>query len=241
PAPDAQPLDADVVADEIASDGNVDPYYEARVGNTAGDVLERDLLPIVPVPYYIFYPYAEGSGSESPPYTKDDWEEIHGVNLGLWKKELYKDLRVCRTALDRFPTPVETHRLRELSSVELSDCMSMLQCHLITHGSMLNARYGHSLRNVEHLSKQCAQQTQTIKRQSSDLKQQNESTICANEEVSRSERDALVIEKAKIEEELVETKSQLEHHERQAKGIQGSITSFFQSDFTPLVRRFLKS
>ncbi|GKF54406.1 hypothetical protein Tco_0161316, partial [Tanacetum coccineum] len=24
-------------------DGNVDPYYEARVGNTAGDVLERDL------------------------------------------------------------------------------------------------------------------------------------------------------------------------------------------------------
>ncbi|GKC49326.1 hypothetical protein Tco_1072071, partial [Tanacetum coccineum] len=84
---------------------------------------------------------------------------------------------------------------------------------------MLNARYDHSLRNVECLSKQCAQQTQTIKRQSADLKQQNESTIRANEEVS-SERDALVIEKAKIEEELVDTKSQLEHRERQAKGIQ---------------------
>ncbi|GKF89056.1 hypothetical protein Tco_0263019, partial [Tanacetum coccineum] len=90
PAPDAQPLDAD----EIASDGNVDPYYEARVGNTAGDVLERDLLPIVPGPYYIPYPYDEGSGSESPPYTKDDWEEIHGVNLGLQKKELYNDPKV---------------------------------------------------------------------------------------------------------------------------------------------------
>ncbi|GKC96839.1 hypothetical protein Tco_1162281 [Tanacetum coccineum] len=25
------------------------------------------------------------------PYTKDDWDEIHGVNLGLRKKELYKD------------------------------------------------------------------------------------------------------------------------------------------------------
>ncbi|GKC49327.1 hypothetical protein Tco_1072072 [Tanacetum coccineum] len=83
PASDAQPLDADVVVDEIASDGNVDPYYKARVGNIAGDVLERYLLPIVPVPYYIFYPYAEGSESESPPYTKDDWEEIHGVNLDL--------------------------------------------------------------------------------------------------------------------------------------------------------------
>ncbi|GKG06716.1 hypothetical protein Tco_0329685, partial [Tanacetum coccineum] len=77
------------------------------------------------------------SGSESPPYTKDDWEEIHGVNLGLRKKELYKDHKVCRTALDRFPTPAETHRLREISLVELSDHMSVLQC-------QLNARYDHS-------------------------------------------------------------------------------------------------
>ncbi|GKE01583.1 hypothetical protein Tco_1389566 [Tanacetum coccineum] len=64
------------------SDGNVDPYHEARISNTAGIVLERDLLP---------------------------FEEIHGVNLGLQKKELYKDPKVCRTALDRFPAPAETH------------------------------------------------------------------------------------------------------------------------------------
>ncbi|GJW28163.1 hypothetical protein Tco_0045038, partial [Tanacetum coccineum] len=60
PAPDAQPLDADAGTNEIDSDGNVDPYYEARVGNTAGDVLKRDLLTIVPGPYYIPYPYDEG-------------------------------------------------------------------------------------------------------------------------------------------------------------------------------------
>ncbi|GKF51560.1 hypothetical protein Tco_0148027, partial [Tanacetum coccineum] len=29
PAPDTQPLDADADADEIPSDGHVDPYYEA--------------------------------------------------------------------------------------------------------------------------------------------------------------------------------------------------------------------
>ncbi|GJU94003.1 hypothetical protein Tco_1318759 [Tanacetum coccineum] len=57
----------------------------------------------------------------------------------------------------------------------------------------------------------------------------------------RNERDTLSTEKAKIEEELVGTKSQLEHRERLAEEIQGSIASFFQSDFTPLVRRFLKS
>ncbi|GJV84386.1 hypothetical protein Tco_1524284 [Tanacetum coccineum] len=270
-APDTQPLDTDADADEIASDGNIDPYFDARVSNTARDVLERDLLPFFPGPYYIPYPFDEGSGSESPPYTRDDWEEIHGVNLGLRQKELYKDPKVCRTALDRFPTPAETHRLRELSSVELSDRMSVLQCQLITHGSMLNARYDHALKNVERLTKRCTQQTQIIKKQSADLKQQKESTVRANEEVSRlkaelgalkskceateqklnswdkkhrkyrNERDALALKKEKIEEELVGTKSQLKHRERQAEEIQGSISSFFQSDFTPLVRRFLKS
>ncbi|GJY95533.1 hypothetical protein Tco_0511894 [Tanacetum coccineum] len=161
PALDTQPLDADAGADEIASDGNVDPYYEARVSNTVGDVLERDLLPFIPGPYYIPYPYDEGSG------------------------KLYKDPKVCRTVLDRFPTPAETHRLRELSSVELSGWMSVLQCQLITHGIMLNSRYDHTLKNIERLSKQYAQQMQTIKKQRADLKQQNESTVRANEEVSR--------------------------------------------------------
>ncbi|GJT80334.1 hypothetical protein Tco_1054676 [Tanacetum coccineum] len=66
-APDTQPLGTDAGADEIASDGNVDSYFDARVSNTAGDVLERDLLPFVPGPYYIPYPFDEGSGSESPP------------------------------------------------------------------------------------------------------------------------------------------------------------------------------
>ncbi|GKA14237.1 hypothetical protein Tco_0693883 [Tanacetum coccineum] len=224
-APGTQPLDTNAGADEIASDGNVDSYLDARVSNTAGDVLERDLLSFVLGPYYLPYHYDENDGSE-------------------------------------------IHRLHELSSVELSDRMSVLQCQLITHGRAFHARYDHSLREVERLAKRCAQQTQIIKKQSADLKQHKESTVHASEEVSglkaelgalkskceatehklsswdkkhrkyRSERDILAKEKAKIEEEL---KSQLEHRERQAEEIQGNITSFFQSDFTPLVRRFLKS
>ncbi|GJX22784.1 hypothetical protein Tco_0227229 [Tanacetum coccineum] len=154
PAPDTQPLDTNVGADEIASDGNVDPYYEARVSNTAED------------------------------------------------------------------------------------------CQLVTHGSVLNARYDHSLKNVERFMKRCTQQTHIIKKQGTDLKQQKESTAHANEEVSRltadmwvlksrfqtvehkltswdkkhikyrNERDTLSTEKAKIEEELVGTKSQLEHRKK---------------------------
>ncbi|GJW06735.1 hypothetical protein Tco_1569158, partial [Tanacetum coccineum] len=56
---------------------------------------------------------------------------------------------------------------------------------LVTHVSVLNARYDHSLKNVERLTKRCAQQTQIIKKQGVDLKQQKESTVRANEEVSR--------------------------------------------------------
>ncbi|GJT70332.1 hypothetical protein Tco_1029618 [Tanacetum coccineum] len=295
PAPDTQPLDTDVGTDEIASDGNVDPYFDARVSNTAGDVLERDLLPFVPGPYYIPYPFDEGSKSGSPPYTKDDWEDcmesilvydinnftrilmfaglplidsLHQLRLielvgphsqvrafmrascgdpgqvlppsfsqislylfegslrvlsrgggrggdssgggssgvevmmwwgavrlvvgvgegvrggdddvamveeGGWRSDVVADGRKSArgwpdpamapekereeieglTALDQFPTPAETHRLRELSSVELFDQMS-----------------------------RCAQQTQIIKKQGTDLKQQKESTVYANQEVS---------------------------------------------------------
>ncbi|GKG14728.1 hypothetical protein Tco_0354328, partial [Tanacetum coccineum] len=89
--------------------------------------------------------------------------------------------------------------------------------------SMLNARYDHSLKNVDRLTKRCSQQTQIIKKQNADIRQQSEFIDRANEDVSRlmaylevlktrNERDTLAMDKAKIEEELVGTKSQLEHH-----------------------------
>ncbi|GJU72063.1 hypothetical protein Tco_1263468 [Tanacetum coccineum] len=221
-APDTHPLGTDAGADEIASNGNVDSYFDARVSNTAGDVVERDLLPFVPGPYYIPYPFDEGSGSESPPYTRDNWEEINEVNLGLRQKELYKDPKVYKTALDRFPTPAETHRLRELSSVELSDRMSESTVCANEEVSRLKAELG-------ALKSKC--EATNHKLSSWDNKHRK----------YRNERDTLAKEKAKIEEELVGTKSQLGHRERQAEEIQGNIASFFQSDFTPLVRRFLKS
>ncbi|GJS29362.1 hypothetical protein Tco_0489982 [Tanacetum coccineum] len=85
--------------------------------------------------------------------------------------------------------------------------------------------------------------TQIIKKQTAELKQHKESAARASEEVSglkakisswdkkhrkyRSDRDTLSKEKAKVEEELVGTKSQLEHRERQVEEIQGNIASFF--------------
>ncbi|GKA45611.1 hypothetical protein Tco_0738407 [Tanacetum coccineum] len=184
PALDTQPLDADAGADEIASDGNVDPYYEAQVSNIAGDVLERDLHPFVSGPYYIPYPYGEGFGSESPPYTRDDWEEIHRVNLGLQRKELYKDPK-------------------------------------------------------------CAQQTQTIKKQRSNLKQQGESTIHANEEVPRLKAKLGGLKsKCEVTEQKLSSwdkKHRKYRNERDAFALKKENIKEELSDFTLLVRKFLKS
>ncbi|GJV18263.1 hypothetical protein Tco_1363586 [Tanacetum coccineum] len=214
-APDTQPLDTDAGADEIASDGNVDPYFDARVSNIVGDVLERDLLPFVPGPYYIPYPFDEGSGSE--------------------------------ISLDRFPTPAETHRLRELSSVELSDRMSVLQCQLITHGSMLNARYDHSLKDVERLIKRLKAELGALKSKC-EATEQKLSSWDKKHRRYRSERDMLATEKAKIEKELVETKSYvgverglcMDRTDKEFRGLSQEVAGFIL-DFTPLVRRFLKS
>ncbi|GJZ09782.1 hypothetical protein Tco_0544065 [Tanacetum coccineum] len=156
-------------AENIASDGNVvDSYFDARVSNTARDVLERDLLPFVPGPYYIPYPFNEGSGSESPTYTRDDWEEIHGVNLGLRQKELYNDPKIIK---------------KQSADEEVS---------------RLKAELG-------ALKSKC------------EATEQNLNSWNKKHRKYRNERDALALKKEKIEEELVGTKSQLEHCERQAE------------------------
>ncbi|GJX55287.1 hypothetical protein Tco_0285184 [Tanacetum coccineum] len=51
-----QPLDIGAGADEVASDGHVDSYFDARVSNTAGDVIKRrgrDLSFLRRGPYYL--------------------------------------------------------------------------------------------------------------------------------------------------------------------------------------------
>ncbi|GKC06106.1 hypothetical protein Tco_0997716, partial [Tanacetum coccineum] len=61
----------------IGSDGGDenlvnDYYYDAQVGGTAGDEFQREILPLAPGPYYVPYPYDEGSSESPPPYTKEE-------------------------------------------------------------------------------------------------------------------------------------------------------------------------
>ncbi|GKC13285.1 hypothetical protein Tco_1010067 [Tanacetum coccineum] len=115
PAPDTEPLDADASADEIASDGNVDPYYEARVSNTAGNVLERDLLPFVPGPYYIPYPYDKGYRTELEVLKSRCQMTEH--KLSSWDKKHRK----CRNERDTLA--MEKKKIEE----ELSDFTALVR------------------------------------------------------------------------------------------------------------------
>nr|GEW51362.1 transposase (putative), gypsy type [Tanacetum cinerariifolium] len=72
----------------------------------------KELVYFAPSPYYMRYPYDEGLSSNPP-------------NL---KKELFKDPKVCKTILDRVPTPTQLLRVEGLTLKELSDHMNVLMC-----------------------------------------------------------------------------------------------------------------
>ncbi|GKD31599.1 hypothetical protein Tco_1242377, partial [Tanacetum coccineum] len=65
--------------------------YDAQVGGTAGDDFQREILPPAPGPYYMSYPYDKGSSDSTSPYTKEEWDGIHTVDIGLLNKEFFKD------------------------------------------------------------------------------------------------------------------------------------------------------
>nr|GEU47479.1 hypothetical protein [Tanacetum cinerariifolium] len=81
-----EPKDTDFCVDEprdteheedsyIGSDGGnenlVNSYdYDAQVGGTFGDEFQREILPLAP--YYMSYPYDEGSSDSPPPYIKEE-------------------------------------------------------------------------------------------------------------------------------------------------------------------------
>nr|GFB98883.1 hypothetical protein [Tanacetum cinerariifolium] len=87
-----EPKDTDFCMDEprytkheedgyIGSDGSDenlvnDYYYDTQFGGTVGDEFQREILPPAPGPYYMPYPYDEGSSDSPPPYTKEEWDEF---------------------------------------------------------------------------------------------------------------------------------------------------------------------
>ncbi|GKF13206.1 hypothetical protein Tco_0054668, partial [Tanacetum coccineum] len=93
-----EPRDPDHEEDDyIGSDEDdenlVNGYcHDAQVEGTSGDEFQREILPPAPGPYYMSYPNDKGSSDSTPPYTREEWDGVHTVDIGLLNKE-YKGLK----------------------------------------------------------------------------------------------------------------------------------------------------
>ncbi|GKB35138.1 hypothetical protein Tco_0880080 [Tanacetum coccineum] len=59
---------------------------------------------------------------------KGEWGKVHAVKLGILKKELFKDPKVCKAIINRVPTPTDLLRAKGLTLKDLSDRMIILMC-----------------------------------------------------------------------------------------------------------------
>jgi hypothetical protein len=111
--------------------------YVPREGDTTGAELEAELLHPGPAagPYYMPYPYDDSSNSQLPPYSRDQWDDLHAPCLGVLKKEIFKDPQACRAFAQRSITPAEALRVDDLTTEQLSDRMSVLKCLMFSHST----------------------------------------------------------------------------------------------------------
>ncbi|GKG42600.1 hypothetical protein Tco_0476898, partial [Tanacetum coccineum] len=69
------------------------------------------------------------------------WDGPHLSESNILCKEIFRDLDVCRRALDWTITPYELRRTESLLHLELSNRFSIFSALLVSHGMELNTRY----------------------------------------------------------------------------------------------------
>ncbi|GJU63005.1 hypothetical protein Tco_1244840 [Tanacetum coccineum] len=108
------PLDS-LVRSALARDVEYDQIREDNFGTaTRGEEIDLTLFPLTHGPYQMTYPY---KGASSPLYTKEEWNGPHAPEDNILCKDIFKDLDVCRKALDRTITLTELKRTESLLPV----------------------------------------------------------------------------------------------------------------------------
>ncbi|GKA73500.1 hypothetical protein Tco_0779802 [Tanacetum coccineum] len=68
-------------------------------------------------------------------------DALYRPTFEVLTKEVFKDLAVCKTIVDQFPSPGKIVQVESLSDDQLTTKMSMLYCMMMSHGGELLARY----------------------------------------------------------------------------------------------------
>nr|GEY39686.1 reverse transcriptase domain-containing protein [Tanacetum cinerariifolium] len=74
-------------------------------------------------------------------FTREEWDTPYRPTFRILMKEVLKDLTICKTIVDQFPTPGEMVRVEGLSDDQLTTKISVLHCMMMSHGGKILARY----------------------------------------------------------------------------------------------------
>ncbi|GKA54800.1 hypothetical protein Tco_0753749 [Tanacetum coccineum] len=91
--------------------------------DVSGDAIHMDFFPFSAGPCYATYP--EGGVVGNYKFTHEEWDAPYRPTFGVLTKEVFKDLVVCKTVVDQFPTPGEMVRVESLSDDQLTAKMSV--------------------------------------------------------------------------------------------------------------------
>ncbi|GJW83958.1 hypothetical protein Tco_0157103 [Tanacetum coccineum] len=86
-------------------------------------------------------PVSDGVVISSYEVSREEWGGPHKPTLSILTKEVFKDPNVCKTMVDKFPTPEEMVRIEALTNDHLTEKMSVLHCLMMSHRGELLARY----------------------------------------------------------------------------------------------------
>ncbi|GJR75166.1 hypothetical protein Tco_0087531 [Tanacetum coccineum] len=142
------PLDC-LARSALARDAKYDQIPDDDFGTaTRGEEIDLTLFTLALGPYHMPYPY---EGISSPLYTREEWNGPHALERSILCKDIFKDLNVCRKALDRTITLGELRRTESLLPLELSNHVNVLSALLVSHGYELNSHYANLDSSKAHL------------------------------------------------------------------------------------------
>ncbi|GKC96502.1 hypothetical protein Tco_1161944 [Tanacetum coccineum] len=104
-----------------------------------GDSIYMDFFPFSAGPYYATYPEDGIAGNYE--FTQEVWDAPYRPTFRVLTKDVFKDLAICKTIVDQFPTSREMVRVESLSDDQLTAKISVLHYMMMSHGGELLARY----------------------------------------------------------------------------------------------------
>ncbi|GKD16535.1 hypothetical protein Tco_1205693 [Tanacetum coccineum] len=88
------------------------------------DAIHTNFFSFFVGPYYATYP--KGGVAGNCEFTREEWDAPYRPTFRVPTKEVFKDLAVCKTIVDQFPTPREMVQVESLSDDQLTAKMSVL-------------------------------------------------------------------------------------------------------------------